>query len=267
MANPDWTRSALTGGTPEDQLKRVLAKVPIELEETLPTLDRPLIVENAFPGWQPRMWGPHEVYPVLPVGFADGGVRYPAVCSSIEDQVAGHVEAVKAGCAAIHLHPRDPKTGVPDNTLELVSEVYDQVFERVDAITLQHGRETSADGVFDYISPIEEMLRKAGGNRYCQGTVVLWPPGDSYTPNYTEAVQEGVKFMLDNKIKPIHKLRSSYHVRKMKRLLLDTGIESQGAARSRTRHGAPERVADGPRPVDAHRYDSEHNADQAADTR
>ncbi len=68
------------------------------------------------------------------------------------------------------------------------------------------------------------LLERGGGNRYCQGAVVLWPPADSYPSQYVQSVQEGVRFMERNGIKPIHKLRSAYHVRQMKRVLIDSGV-------------------------------------------
>lgn len=222
-----WDAGKLWGETVEEQAARILEAHPIEFEEKIPTLDRPLIIENAFPGWQPRYWGPSNVYPFLPPGYKEGGVRYDAVRISVQDQVAGHVEAVRAGAAAVHLHPRDPNDGSPMGAPKNVAEIYDLVFKEVDAITLQHTWKVT-DALFDYVTEGEELLRLGKGNRFCQGAVVLWPPADTYPVNYTKEVQRGVKFMLENNIKPIHKLRSSYSARKMKRLLIDTGVETQG---------------------------------------
>lgn len=221
-----WDTGKLWGETVEEQAARILEAHPIEFEERISTLDRPLIIENAFPGWQPRYWAPAKVYPFLPPGHKEGGVRYDAVRFSIQEQVAGHIEAIKAGAAAVHLHPRDPKDGSPMGAPKNVAEIYDLVLKEVDAITLQHTWKVR-DGLFDYVADGIEMLKLGKGNRYCQGAVVLWPPADTYPSNYTAEVQRGVKFMLENNIKPIHKLRSSYSVRKMKRLLMDTGVETQ----------------------------------------
>ena len=94
----------------EDMLVRIAAKHPIELEEKINVLDKPLIMECACPGWQPRQWGPPRAYPTeKPLGYKEGGIRYPAVPCSIEDQAQAVIEAVKAGTAAVHIHPRDPK--------------------------------------------------------------------------------------------------------------------------------------------------------------
>ena len=63
-----------------------------------------------------------------------------------------------------------------------------------------------------------------GGNRYCQGAVVLWPPVDAFPRKYKKYVQEGVRFMEERGIKPFHKFRSSYGAREMERMIIDTGV-------------------------------------------
>src|SRR3990170_2717832 len=80
----------------EDILVRITSAHPIELEERIDTLAKPLILECACPGWQPRNWPPARAYPVRkPIGYEEGGVRYPAVPHTIEDQVRECVLAVK----------------------------------------------------------------------------------------------------------------------------------------------------------------------------
>jgi 3-keto-5-aminohexanoate cleavage enzyme len=220
-----WDKGKLMGETIEEEIANVLAANPIEFEEKIPTLDRPLIIENAFPGWQPRNWGPKKLYPSLPPGYKEGGIRFEAVPTSVEEQVTQSVEAVKAGAACLHIHPRSPdKDASALNDPKAMAEIYDAVFQKVDAVTLQHTW-SMKEGLIDYVTHGEKVLKLGEGNKYCQGAVVLWPPADTYPVNYTTEVQRGVKFMLDNDIKPIHKLRSSYGVRKLKRLLIDTGVE------------------------------------------
>ena len=131
--------------TPEEVLadtKRRLRMFPVELEEKIPTLEKPLIIESACPGWQSRMWGPKELYHQLPPGYEEGGVRYPAIPISIEDQANEDIEAVKAGAVVIHHHPRDPETGISVSAkpmdVPLLSKIYDRVLDEVDAVTLQH---------------------------------------------------------------------------------------------------------------------------------
>lgn len=216
----------LWGATPEEEMEKILSVHPIEFEERINTLDRPLILENAYPGWQTRLWGPKKMYPKLPVGFEEGGVRYAPVPTTEDEQVNTHVDAVKNGAACIHLHPRanNPEAS-PLTDPAACARIFDRIFAETDAITLQHTWTMKENNLIDYVSEGQEFLRLANGNRYVQGAVVLWPPTDAYPSNYTSEVQRGVTFMLENKIKPIHKLRSSYAVRKMKRTLIDTGIE------------------------------------------
>jgi len=210
----------------EELLVRIAQKHPIELEERINTLDRPLIIECACPGWQSKNWAPPRAYPVhKPPGYKEGGIRYPAVPCTIEDQADILIEAVKLGAAALHIHPRDPSDCIAINDAKLIKQVYDRVFQKTDAITLQHTWERTEDNEITYVgSHGKELLELGKGNRYCQGAVVLWPPADAYPPEYTKAVQEGVQFLEENNIKPIHKLRNYYGVRQLKRILIDTQV-------------------------------------------
>ena len=45
----------LWGETPEEEMQKILEVHPIEFDEKINTLDRPLILENAYPGWQSRV--------------------------------------------------------------------------------------------------------------------------------------------------------------------------------------------------------------------
>lgn len=216
------------GDNIEEVLVRIAEKHPIELEERIETLSKPLILECACPGWQARLWGPPRAYPVRkPAGYQEGGVRYPAVPCTIEDQAKENVDAVRAGAAAIHIHPRDPKDCMATDEVGLLAQVYDRIFEAVDAISIQHTWKITSDGTIDYVSDAKTLLEVGEGNRYCQGAVVLWPPANSYPPGYIKSVQDGIRFMEANDIKPVHKLRSSYNVRQMKRALVETEVITQ----------------------------------------
>ena len=228
----------------QDTMKRFHMD-PIEMEERISTLDKPLIIESACPGWQPKYWGPRHIYPVEPPGYVEGGVRFEAVPVTVEEQVRDNVEALKAGVAVIHFHPRDPETGIclADNPKgemtekKLMAEILDLTFRQADAITVQHswkpmkppkgyGEEPAsalAAGI-DYVTDTKNLLDLGKGNKYCQGVVVLWPPAKSYPPNYAQSVQEGVRYMEEHDVKPVHKLRSSFNVRELKRTLIDTGV-------------------------------------------
>lgn len=211
----------------EEILVRIAQKHPIELEEKIGTLDKPVILECASPGWQPKYWAPPRAYPMRkPPGYEKGGLRYPAVTCGIEEQAQTLVEAVKVGGAsAVHIHPRDPGDCVAANDPQLMKEVYDKIFAEVDAISLQHTWQWTEDGEVDYAGPFAKKLLDLGnGNKYCQGAVVLWPPADRYPIQYVKYVQEGVRFMEEHDIKPIHKLRNYYGVRQLKRVLVDTKV-------------------------------------------
>ena len=209
----------------EEILVRIATKHPIEFEERIDTLAKPLILECACPGWQSRNWPPARAYPAeKPLGYQEGGVRYPAVPITIEDQARESVLANKAGAAALHIHPRDPKDGIASDDPVLLAQVYDKIFSEVDAISIQHTWKRRADGTIDFIEDAERMLDLGRGNRYCQGAVVLWPPNDSYHSKYARSVQDGIRFMEKNDIKPVHKLRGTYHVRQMDRVLVSTGV-------------------------------------------
>lgn len=210
-------------------IKKSFRMFPIELEPRISTLSKPLIIISACPGWQSRYWGPPEVYPIMPPGYKEGELRYPAVPWSIEEQARADIEAMKAGAAGLHHHPRDPETGVgksmASNGVLLKTQAYDLVFEELDAITIDHTWLLTSDHSIDYITHAKENLELGKGNKYCQGALIMWPPGISYPDNYEKAVQDGVNFMEENHIKPVHKVRSALHLRELKRLLIDKGVK------------------------------------------
>jgi len=211
----------------EDVLVRITAKHPIELEKRINTLDKPLILECACPGWQPKYWGPPRAYPVKkPPNYEENGLRYPAVPCTIEDQAQEIINAAKAGAVAAHIHPRDPKDCMGTHDPKMLKAVYDKIFEEVDVISSQHTWQRTDEDEVDYVgSYSKSMLDLAdGGNRYCQGAVVLWPPVDAFPRKYKKYVQDGVRFMEERGIKPFHKIRSSYGARELKRVLIDTGV-------------------------------------------
>jgi len=203
---------------------------PIELEERIDTLADPLIIECASPGWQPDVWPPEDAYPEgnLPPNYTEAGdTRYPAVPCSIEDQARTLIDAVEEGCAATHVHPRDPEDCLGTDDVALLADIYDRVFEETDAVTVQHSWQLTDDSI-DYVEIAEEKLAAAdGSNRYIQASIVLWPPFDSYPGRYTERVAEGVEFYRDHDIKPIHKVRSEYDSRKLYRELERTGLTDE----------------------------------------
>lgn len=220
LKTPDDPRSK------EEIISTIARRHPIELEPRIDTLDSPLIIECAAPGWQPDEWPPLEAYPSTPPTYTDAGdVRYPAVPCSVADQAAEVVEAAEAGCAAAHIHPRDPEDCLGSDDIELLGEIYARIFDATDVVSVQHSWQLTPDGSIDYIELAEEHLAAAGGsNRYIQGSVVLWPPFDTYPERYTERVAEGIEFYRNHGIKPIHKVRSAYDTRRLERDLKAAGL-------------------------------------------
>jgi len=205
---------------PKEQIiSTIVNRHPIELEETIDTLDSPLVIECASPGWQPDTWPPREAYDELPPNYTDAGdTRYPAVPHTLEEQAEEIIAAAEAGCAAAHIHPRDPADGLGTDDVEMLAEIYRQIFEATDVVSVQHSWQITPDNSIDYIEMAEQKLAAAdGSNRYIQGSVVLWPPFDAYPKNYTERMVEGVEFYREHDIKPIHKVRSQYNARRLYR--------------------------------------------------
>lgn len=185
--------------TEEAKLKREVDKrkefFPIEDEPKINTMDKPLIIESACPGWQ------------------IGGARFPAVPITIDDQIKEISESVKAGAIAIHVHPRDPKTGIREINPFLLKEVLDGVFANVgDCVTLNHTWAPVHDGDIDYISDTEKLLELGEGNKYVQGTVILPPGRVGFARSiFTDKVtREGVQWAEAHNIKPIYQLYDTY---------------------------------------------------------
>lgn len=216
-------------GMNDEDLEKVLSKIvghfPIELDKPILTMDKPLIIECACPGWQPKYWPPEGAYEGdLPSNYVKGGVRYSAVPCSVEEQAEEIIKAAKLGCAVAHIHPRDPRDCMSLHDKNLLKDIYDHIFNEVDVISIQHSWFVTEDGYMDYITEPKELLKLGNGNKYTQGAVVLWPPADSYPKNYIKSVIEAFDFMYENDIKPVNKFRSTYHVRLMDRALKKTNI-------------------------------------------
>jgi uncharacterized protein (DUF849 family) len=211
----------------EDIISTIAQRHPIELEEKLDTLAKPLIIECASPGWQPDVWPPEDAYPRgLPPNYTEAGeVRYPAVPCSLESQAEEIIKASEAGCAAAHIHPRDPADCLGSDNVEMLAEIYDRIFAETDVVSAQHAWQLTSDDSIDYVTMAQEKLEIAdGSNKYVQASIMLWPPLDTYPKQYTERMAEGVEFYRENNIKPIHKVRSAYHTRRAYRDLEEMGL-------------------------------------------
>jgi uncharacterized protein (DUF849 family) len=192
--------------------KTVTAMFPIEKEAKIPTMDRPLIVESACPGWQ------------------IGGARFPAVPISLADQIQEQTDSVRAGAIAVHIHPRDPKTGEAQMNPGLLKEVLDGIFSNVgDCIAVTHSWYPVPNSEVDYITETEKLFEMGEGNKYVQGAIVI--PIGYYTRSMgshcsPRATIEGVKWMEAHDIKPIYQLHDTYSHLGFKHYLFDEGIST-----------------------------------------
>ena len=142
--------------TPFAMTKEIVDSMfPVDTEPKIPTMDRPLIVESACPGFQM------------------GGSRYPAIPIRMEDQIKAQAESLKAGAVISHMHPRDPKTGEARMDHHLLKEVMDGVFGEVgDFVSFTHSWYPVAGAEVDLVTGTQELLDLGGGNKYVQGTLL-----------------------------------------------------------------------------------------------
>jgi 3-keto-5-aminohexanoate cleavage enzyme len=192
--------------TPE----RVAAHFPIDKEQQISTLDRPVIIESACPGWQV------------------GGKRFPAVPISIADQIKETVDSIRAGAVAVHMHPRDPKSGNAQANPKLLARILGAVFDEVgDFVTLSHT--WAAHEQVDYIVETQELLELGSGNKYCQGSVVLKSGHLSATGTFhpLKNVVEGVKWLEAHDIKPIFQLYDTYVLKDFMNKLIEPGVATR----------------------------------------
>jgi uncharacterized protein (DUF849 family) len=189
--------------TPE----RVAQHFPVDSEERIMTMAKPVIIESACPGWQ------------------IGGDRFPAVPISIDDQIRETVDSIREGAAIVHMHPRDPKTGNAQANPKLLAQILGAVFDEVgDFVTLSHT--WAAHQQVDYVCETQELLELGNGNKYCQGSVVLRAGHLSATGTFHPAqnVIDGVKWLEEHDIKPIFQLYDTYVMWDFKHKILDKGI-------------------------------------------
>lgn len=183
---------------------------PIEKEHRIPTLDKPLIIESAFPGWLP----PH-VNPNVPMD-REGIVREI-------------LDSIDAGAGAIHVHPRDPKDGALLMDVPALKELMDPIFEaRGDVFTWNHTWIGNPMEPIDYKPHTQEALKLGNGNKYCMGSVVLITgnPGDRDQTLFgdEQAVKEGVPFLEQHGVKPIFQIYDTHGIEWLAREIIEPGL-------------------------------------------
>jgi uncharacterized protein (DUF849 family) len=192
----------------------VADKFPVETEPAIDTMDRPLIIESACPGFQ------------------KGGARYPAIPILLEDQIKAQVDSVKAGAIIAHVHPRDPKTGEAQMNHRLLAQVLDGIFEGAgDFVTYTHSWTPIPNTPGEGISGTEELLELGGGNKYCQGSLLV-PIGHSSTgtgkPSLVteKATIDAIRWMNAHDVKPVYQLFDTYTHLDFKRRVFDRGADT-----------------------------------------
>jgi uncharacterized protein (DUF849 family) len=198
--------------TPEMEADRAKEHFPVHEEPQIDTMDEPVVFECAFPGWQP------------------GEEHYPAVPDGPEETIEELIDSVAAGAVALHVHPRD-ENGVPQLADHaLLTRIYDAVFEECgDVVTLNHTWVPGTPESYhaDYVTGTHELLEQGGGNKYCQGAVILPPNRLGGSAAHTmSTVKEGVRFMESKDIKPVFQLYDTHVVWDLKQHLINSGDAS-----------------------------------------
>jgi 3-keto-5-aminohexanoate cleavage enzyme len=183
---------------------------PVEMEPKIPTMDKPLMIESACPGFQM------------------GGARFPAVPIKIADQIKAQVDSLKAGAVIAHVHARDPKTGEAQMNHKLLTEVLDGIFSKVgDRIVFTHSWYPVPNSEVDCIIGTQELLELGNGNKYVQGSLLV-PVGyrvreqSSYVG--VKGTIEGIKWLERHGVKPVYQLIDTYSHLGFKRYVFDRGI-------------------------------------------
>lgn len=204
-------RTANPGISPYAMSKDIVVDMfPIEKEPRIPTMDKPLIIESACPGFQ------------------IGGKRFPAVPIALEDQVREQVDSIKAGAGIIHVHARDPETGEAQMNHKLLAKVLDGIFDKAgDCIVFTHSWYPVPNAEVDCIIGTNELLELGKGNKYVQGSLLV-PIGyrvreqSSYVG--PKGTIEGIKWLEAHDVKPVYQLFDTYGHLGFKHHVFDPGV-------------------------------------------
>jgi len=169
--------------------------IPNDKDPKILTMNKPLIIESAFPGGVPA-----NINPNIPIKTDD-----------ISREI---IESVKRGAAAVNVWPRDPDDGLRRLDPEMLKQTLDPILtECPDVITLSHAWTAKPDEPINYKICTEQLLKLGNGHKYVQGGIVLIKGAIVYSDDegkrrkirtdVVEAIKEGVDVMEKNDIKPV----------------------------------------------------------------
>lgn len=172
--------------------------IPNDKEPKILTMNKPLIIESAFPGGVPN-----DINPNIP--------------NKTDDIAREIIDSVKAGAAAVNVWPRDPNDGLRRLDPEMLRRTLDPVLKACpDVVTLSNSWTSKPDEPIDYKKYAAELLQSADGKKYVQAAIVLIKGAIVYTDNegqrhkirtnVVEAIKEGVDFMEEKGIKPVFQI-------------------------------------------------------------
>ena len=191
-------------------------------------MGKKIAIEAAIPGWQPISW------------YEEKGVMgLPPV--TFEAQADAIVECVEAGASIIHTHPRDPETGaiahmnpigVPESRhAQCLMEIMDRAHDKADFVCSHHTWWGQPDkgAKADFIEQTKLLLElgnaKGIGNWYVQSALIMTEGNFDvgHAVFDVESIQEGVKWMEANGVKPLVEAEC-YAIARVKQHLIDTGL-------------------------------------------
>ena len=192
------------------------------------SMAKKVAIEAAIPGWQPISW------------YEERGVtNLPPV--TFDDQANAIVECVKAGASVIHTHPRDPDTGMTarmdpvgspsSRHAQCLMEIMDRAREKADFVCAHHtwwgnpAKGSQADFVTQTKLLLEAGKAKGIGNWYVQSALIM-TEGNFEVGHATfdvESIQEGVKWMEANGVKPLVEIEC-FAIPRVKQHLIDAGL-------------------------------------------
>ena len=142
----------------------------------------------------------------------------PAVPYTPKEIADAAIECHKAGAAIVHIHVRDPETGIVCSRFELFKEVYDRIREACDIVI----NLTTSGGNIPGINIIEERLEPVSLKpEICSLDIGSLNFGNRVFMNPPDWGIAAAKRMRENNVKPEIEVFEAGHIRQAKHLLAD----------------------------------------------